>query len=278
LLRIDSHQHFWKLDRADYHWMPDHGVLHQDWLPNDLAPLNRAAGISATIAVQAAQTRAESEFLLSLADVPGSGIAGVVGWVDLESDDVAEQLEWFASSAHGVAIRPMLQDLTDPAWILRPAVRRALELLPGLGISFDLLSYPGHLPYAYEALGAVPDLLVIIDHLSKPAYDSRNDGLWREWIARFSERPNTAVKVSGMVTEPAVPWGVETFRANVSLVVERFGADRVMFGSDWPVCLQAASHGQVVALADELTSELTPSEQADFWAGTAQRFYRLPRM
>jgi len=274
-VRIDSHQHYWRLERGDYHWMPADGPLHRDWLPADLAPLNLASGIDGTIAVQAAQTVAETEFLLELANQPQNSIVAVVGWVDLDSDHAAADLERLAADPKLRAVRPMLQDLTDPAWILRPRVLDNLRLFADLGLVYELLSYPGHLPYALQAIDRIPGVPVIIDHLSKPTYSSPPPDFWRTWMAHFAERDNTAVKISGMVTEVGRDWTADVVRPNAEAVIELFGPDRVMFGSDWPVCVQAADHARVVGLAEELTSGLSAAEQDAFWSGTATRYYGL---
>lgn len=274
-MRIDSHQHYWRIERGDYHWMPADGPLHRNWLPVDLAPLNLAAGIDGTIAVQAAQTVAETEFLLELSARPENAILAVVGWVDLDSDHGAADLERLAADPGLRAIRPMLQDLDDPAWILRPRVLQNLGRLAGLGLAYELLSYPGHLPYALEALDRIGDVPVIIDHLSKPIYSSPPPEFWRTWIARFAERDNTVIKISGMVTEVGPDWTADIVRPNAEAVIELFGTDRVMFGSDWPVCLQAADHAGVIKLAEDLTEGFSAGEKDAFWYRTAARSYRL---
>jgi len=276
-MRIDAHQHYWRLARNDYHWMPDDGPLHRDWMPSDLAPLNETAGITGTIAVQAAQTIAETEFLLALARQPGNSVMAVVGWVDLDSDSAAADIERLASDPKLRAIRPMLQHLDDPAWILRPRVLRNLKLLPAAGLAYEVLSYPGHLPYVLQAMDAIPDATVIIDHLSKPVYTSPPPELWCDWIGRFAERDNTAIKLSGMVTETHARSTSDTYRANADFVIERFGANRIMFGSDWPVCLQAGTHADVIELAETLVAGLSEAERDAFWYETATTFYALDR-
>lgn len=274
-MRIDAHQHYWRVERGDYHWMPSGGPLHRDWMPLDLAQLNKAAGVTGTVAIQAAQTVAETEFLLELASHPENSILAVVGWVDLDSDHAAADLERLATDPRLRAIRPMLQDLHDPAWILRPRVLGNLRRLADFGLAYEVLSYPGHLPHVLDAIDHIPDVPVIIDHLSKPIYSEPPPEFWRSMIARFAERPQTAVKVSGMVTEVGQRWAADDMRPNVDAVIEAFGPNRIMFGSDWPVCLQAADHASVVSLAEAMVSRLSPDEQEDFWARTAQTYYRL---
>lgn len=271
--RIDAHQHFWKVKRGDYHWMPASGPLRQDYLPEDLAPLIGTAAIDGTILVQAAQTIEETRFLLDLASRPDSGVLGVVGWVALDSDAGPAQLEELASCPKAVAVRPMLHDLPDAAWITRPTVIENMRRLPSLGLRFDVLSYPKHLRHAVEAIEDVPDLDVVIDHLSKPRYHGGVAEDWRRLMAELGQRPRVHCKLSGMVTEVGPGWTVDDFRAHSEIVLESFGPSRVMFGSDWPVCLQAASYAEVVRLADELTSGLSKAERADVWGLTAARFY-----
>jgi L-fuconolactonase len=271
--RIDAHHHFWRVERGDYHWMPDSGPLRRDYLPEDLAPLNEAAGIEGTILVQAAQTAEETKFLLGIAEQPGSTVLGVVCWAPLDSGETVTQLERLAENPKAVGVRPMLQDLAEVDWVTRPAVIESMRRLPRLGLRFDVLSYPEHLPYALRAVDQVPELDVVIDHLSKPRYGPEPREDWRRWMAEFARRPRVHCKLSGMVTEVGRGWTVDDFRAHAEFVLETFGPERVMFGSDWPVCLQAASHEEVVQLAEELTSQLGEKERAEVWGDTAARFY-----
>lgn len=274
--RIDSHHHLWQVDRGDYHWMPaagpDAGPLREDYLADRLLPELEAAGVAGTVLVQAAQTVAETEFLLDLAnDV--EVVLGVTGWVPLQHPNSLEQVHDLAKRGPMVAVRPMLHDLDDPEWILQPEVRRNLSGLVALSQRFEVLSFPEHLPAAYEALSAVPELPVVIDHLSKPTYDWDTDQTWRTWMSRFAERPDTWCKLSGMVTEAGPNWTYERFRPYVDFIFETFGPQRAMFGSDWPVCRQVAEYGDVVDLAEQLARELTPEEQRGFWHDNAARFY-----
>lgn len=272
--RIDAHQHYWQIARGDYHWMPTTGPLARDYLPADLQAHNAAASFDGTIVVQAAPTLAETEFLLDLAGQPGSGVLGVVGWVDLEDGESMRRLETLAQNPKLVAVRPMIQDLADDEWVLRPPVINHMRRLPGLGLRFDLLSHPQHLPHAYRTLEQIPDLDIVIDHLSKPRYRQGIEADdWRMWMERFAQLPRAHCKLSGMVTEVGQGWQGDDFRAHADVVLEAFGPQRVMFGSDWPVCLLAATHAQVVDLAAGLTAHLPPAQQAEIWGGTAARFY-----
>lgn len=271
--RIDAHQHYWRVERGDYHWMPESGALRHDYLPADLVPLNREAGIEGTILVQAAETLAESDFLLDLAASETSMVLGVIAWAPLDSDEAVPHLERYGADARVVSIRPMLHDLPDVAWITRPKVVENLRRIAKLGLRFDVLSYPEHLPYALQAVDQVPDLPVVIDHLSKPRYRPGVEETWRRWMGEFASRPQVCCKVSGMVTEVGPDWRADDVRAHVDFVLKAFGPRRVMFGSDWPVCLKVASHGQVVQLAEELTAHLSSEERTAVWGGTAARFY-----
>jgi L-fuconolactonase len=274
--KIDAHHHFWQVVRGDYHWMPAGGVLRNDYLPDDLKPLNSAAGIDGTILVQAAQTVAETEFLLKLAAQPGSSVLGVTGWVALGSPDAPAQLERLAESPKLVGIRPMIQDLPSADWVLQAQVIDNLRRLPDLGLRFELLTYANQLPQAYEALSQIPDLDIVINHLSKPAYRQGVDADdWRQWMGKFAELPRAYCKLSGMVTEAGSDWAADDFRAHADVILEAFGPERVMFGSDWPVCLLAASHSQVVDLANQLIAALSADEQAAVLGGSAADFYAV---
>lgn len=272
--KIDAHQHFWQVARGDYHWMPDGGPLRRDYLPDDLRPLNEAAGIEGTILVQAAQTIAETEFMLELASQPESFILGVVGWAALDSPDATRQLERLAQHPKLVAVRPMLQDLPDDEWILQPQVLDNVRQLPQLGLRFEVLTYARQLEPAFRALAQIPDLDIVINHLSKPRYRQGIEAdNWQYWMRQFAQLPRAYCKLSGMVTEVGADWSFDDFRSHADVVLEAFGPERVMFGSDWPVCRLVATHEQVVTLAQQLTAHLSPEQQADIWGQTAARFY-----
>lgn len=259
--RLDTHQHFWtleRIERGDYHWMPEGGPLREDYPPERLEPELRETGVGGTIVVQAAQSVDETRFLLDLADET-EFVLGVTGWVAMDGADDLETLAELARNQHLRAVRPMIHDLPDAEWILLPQVRENLRGLVELGLRFEVLTRAEHLPPAYEALAEIPDLPAVIDHLSKPAYRWEEDGRWREWMARHAERPNTYCKLSGMVTEAGPDWTPERFEPYAGFVFETFGTDRVMFGSDWPVCrLAGAEYQNVVRLAERFIS-LSPA-------------------
>jgi L-fuconolactonase len=276
-MRIDSHQHYWKADRGDYHWMtPQVPVLCRDYLPPDLHPLLMQHGIQKTILVQAAQTLAETDFLLELAAADDS-IAGVVGWLDMQSPDFPRQFQQYRKSAKFIGIRPMLQDIPDDRWILRPQVLAALRLIADADFPFEFLTYPWHLPFVLQALEAVPGLRAVIDHVSKPQIRAGRLEPWKSWIAQTARHENLYCKLSGMITEADHRhWSADDLRPYVEHVVECFGLDRIMFGSDWPVCLLAGSYGQVITVLRELLSPVL-NEDADrkIFGANAARFYKL---
>jgi L-fuconolactonase len=277
--RLDCHHQLWtreRADRGDYHWMPRGGPLHDDYLPERLAGHLRATNVQGTVVVQAARTVEETQFLLDLA-ARTPFVRGVVGWAPLGLPGTAgiEALAELARNPYLRSVRPMIHDEDDPLWITRPQVIRGLTAMAELGLAFDLLSYAEHLPAAVTALAAVPDLPVVINHVSKPVYRWDADTDWRTWMARHAERPNTYCKLSGMLTEAGPGWSDAQFRPYADFLFETFGPDRVVFGSDWPVSRQLLEYPDVVALNERLTSSLSPSEAEGFWWRNGERLYRV---
>jgi L-fuconolactonase len=255
---------------------PQVPVLCRDYLPPDLDPLLMQHGIQRTILVQAAQTLAETDFLLELAAGDDS-IAGVVGWLDMESPDFPSQFQRYRKSAKFIGIRPMLQDISDDKWILRPQVLAALRLIADADFPFEFLTCPRHLPFVLQALEAVPGLRAVIDHVSKPEIRAGKLEPWKSWIAQTARHENLYCKLSGMITEADHRhWSANDLRPYVEHVVECFGLDRIMFGSDWPVCLLAGSYGQVITVLTELLSPVL-NDDADrkIFGANAARFYKL---
>jgi L-fuconolactonase len=277
IMRIDSHQHYWKVDRGDYHWMtPQVEVLYRDYLPADLQPSLLEHGIQKTIVVQAAQTRAETDFLLDLAAANDS-IAGVVGWLDMDSPGFEQQFEQYRKHIKFVGIRPMLQDIADDEWILRPRVLDSLRLMANADFPFEFLTHPRHLPFVLRVLDQVPGLRAVIDHISKPEIRAGKLEPWKNWIAQASLHKNLYCKLSGMITEADHQhWSVSDLRPYVEHVVECFGPDRVMFGSDWPVCLLAGNYDRMIAALQEILSPMLNAHiERKIFGENAQRFYKL---
>lgn len=273
---IDAHHHFWQVDRGDYGWMtPDLKPLLRDFGPEDLAPLNAAAGVSRTILVQAAETEAETDFLL---DIAGrcDFVAGVVGWLDMTASDFTDRLDHYTACRKWLGLRPMLQE-HDPSLIQTPAFRSALAEVARRNIPFDILTFPRHLPAMLEVLSETPGLHGIVDHLSKPDMTAGQFGQWGEDIIRLAAHPGLMCKVSGMVTEAGADWNADRIRPFLRHVARAFGPERLVFGSDWPVCTLAASHAEVVKLARSLLSEIYGPEDLDrIFRSNAAAFYRLP--
>jgi L-fuconolactonase len=276
-MRIDAHQHYWKIVRGDYFWMGPHvASISRDFLPDDLKPHLARHRIDATVVVQAAPTVAETEYLLGLA-AGDATIAGVVGWVDLESPSVERTLRDLAARPKLVGIRPMLQDLPDDAWITRPRVLEGLKLVAELGLTLDFLVFARHLPYVVRALEAVPTLRSVIDHCAKPDLRGGDLGAWRSALREFSARPNVACKLSGLVTETdGARFRAEDLAPAVEHALEVFGEQRLVFGSDWPVCTLVTGYdGVVAALEKVLGARLTTSFEANLFGENARRLYRI---
>ena len=276
-MRIDGHQHFWKADRGDYHWMsPGVPVLCRDYLPGDLLPHLVKHGIERTILVQAAQTVAETDYLLELA-AQNSFIAGVVGWLDMDSVDFPRQFELYSKNSKFIGLRQMLQDIADPAWIVRPQVLKSLQLVADADFPFEFLTYTRHLPYVHKALETVGQLRAVIDHVSKPEIRERKLEPWKQLMAQAAQHKNLYCKLSGMVTEAdPLHWSVEDLRPYIEHTVDCFGWDRVIFGSDWPVCLLAGTYDQVIeALIEVLRPRMDGPSEDRLFGINATHFYKL---
>jgi L-fuconolactonase len=276
-MRVDSHQHFWKVSRGDYYWMtPTVSVLYRDYLPEDLEPLLRRHQIARTVLVQAAPTVAETDFLLDIAH-EHDFVAGVVGWLDLEADDFPNDFERYCRNPKFIGIRPMVQDLPDEDWLVRPRVIESLRLIAERGFPFDFLTFTRHLPYALRVLEKVPKLRAVVDHISKPEIKAKRQEPWASLIKEVAQHEKVCCKLSGMVTEADHRnWTPDDLRPYVEHVVQCFGLERVMFGSDWPVCLMAGSYDRVLgALATILKPHLTESSERAVFGGNAARFYAI---
>lgn len=274
-MKIDSHQHFWTIARGDYGWMsPELGPIYRDFGPDDLTPLMEAAGIDKSIVVQAADTVAETEFLLGLAG-QSDAVAGVVGWIDMEAPDAISELERLARDPHFKGIRPMIQEIADDEWILRPGLDRVFDALSTMGLTFDALVLPRHLPHLLTRLGKHPELKCVIDHAAKPHLATGDLGDWPDDMRRLARNTQSLCKLSGLVTEIGPDWTVEAISPAAQLILEEFGASRLMFGSDWPVLNLASDYPTWVETAATLTAGLDEREATALWGGTAAEFYGI---
>jgi len=274
--RVDAHHHVWTLARGDYGWLQPTAPLapiYRDFDLADLRPALFAADVEATVLVQAAPTVAETRFLLDVARGSAGLVQGVVGWVDLEAPDAIETLAELARDRMLKSIRPMLQDLADPEWIVRPQVQPALAALPQLGLRFDALVKPRQLEPLLRALGRHRELEVVVDHCAKPDIAGEAWQPWADDIAAIARDTSAYCKLSGLVTEAGVHWSVDALRRYVDHVLECFGPSRVMWGSDWPVVTLAASYERWSEATDALLAGMTRAEQHAIRGGNARRFY-----
>jgi L-fuconolactonase len=275
-MKIDTHQHFWKYNSTQYPWMGESmGSLRRDYLPSHLAPLLEAASIDGTVSVQARQVVEESYWLLELAD-QNPFIKGVVGWVDLCSPKVAEQLEELARYPKLRGVRHVIHDEPDDRFMMREDFRRGLSQLNKYKLTYDLLLFPRHLPIACELLKLFPEQPFVLDHIAKPLIKERKLEPWRTDLTHLAKFTNVYCKVSGMVTEAAwADWQRQDFSPYLDVVFESFGTKRIMIGSDWPVCTLAGTYSRVIQIVSEYLHRLSRDEQTDVWSGNAKRFYGL---
>lgn len=276
MLRIDAHQHFWKFDPVRDSWINDEmKQIQRDFLPGDLAPVLKRNRIDGCVAVQSDQSLVENDFHLRLA-ADNDFIKGIVGWVDLQSDDIEEQLQEFNQFKKIKGFRHVLQAEPDPAFMLRPAFVRGIRSLRRFNFTYDILIYPEHLGYAKQLVANLPDQRFVIDHLAKPLIKTQVIAGWKEDMEAIAKHENVSCKISGMVTESDwKTWRKEDFHIYLDTVFEAFGSKRIIFGSDWPVCLVAASYEKMIEIATEYTGKFSTDEQADFWGGNAMAFYNL---
>ncbi len=273
--RIDSHQHFWSYSAREYPWIKVGSPLERDWLPGDLEALQSPLSLEGSIAVQARQSLEESRWLLELAE-KDPRILGVVGWVDLRSEDVARQLSEFSSNRRFVGVRHVVQDEPDDRFLLGADFVRGLKCLQPYGLRYDLLLFPRQLPAAVELVGQLPNQLFVLDHCAKPEVSKGTLEPWARDLARIASHPNVYCKVSGLVTEANWDdWSLESLQPYLSVVEEAFGRDRLMWGSDWPVCLLASAYERWLETARRWAAGWSAPEQDAFFGGNAARFYGL---
>lgn len=276
---IDAHHHVWDLAVRDQPWLAGDELasIRRTFTLDDLRPGARAAGVCATVLVQTVTVAEETPEMLALADTDPL-VAGVVGWTDLTNPAVGDELARLLSGPGGgrlAGIRHQVQSEPDPDWLRRPDVIRGLRAVARAGLCYDLVIRPHQLPAASYAAASVPGLTLILDHAGKPPIASGDLGAWADRVREFAALPNTACKLSGLVTEAPQGAQSQAFTGVAEVVLGAFGADRVMFGSDWPVCLLASDYAAVLGLAEALTARLSQAERAAVFGTTAARVYRL---
>jgi L-fuconolactonase len=276
MIRIDAHQHFWKYTAADYGWINEQmAVLQSDFLPRDLKRLLDDNGFEGSIAVQARQCLEETRWLLELAE-ENNFIQGVVGWVDLCSPQLRDQLEELAAHKKLVGVRHVLQDETDDHFMMRPEFQRGIAQLAEFGLAYDLLLHPRHLTVAVQLVQEFPAQTFVLDHLAKPAIADGVLELWQRDIRELAKLPNVSCKLSGMVTEARwKQWKLDDFRPYLDVALEAFGPSRLMTGSDWPVCTLSSDYAQTVGIVLDFVQQLTDTEREGILGGSCARFYRI---
>lgn len=277
-MTVDSHHHLWRYDRAEFGWITNRmRKLRRNFLPRDFKPVARAAGVGGAVAVQARQTLAETRFLLECAR-SDPFFLGVVGWVPLAGPGVADALAGFAGEPKLKACRHVLQDEPDDGYMLRPDFNAGVRALTAAGLAYDVLVFERHLQQTLEFVDRHPDQVFVLDHVGKPRIRDGSFDAWRARIGELARRPRVYCKVSGMVTE--ADWGAWTegqLRRYLDAVAEAFGPERMMFGSDWPVCLLAADYARWAGLVAGYAAELGAAERERILGGTAAEAYGLDR-
>jgi len=273
---IDSHQHFWQVGRFDYPWMSsDLGVLYRDYLPHDLSPILQRNRVVKTVLVQASNRVAESRWLLELAET-NSFISGVVGWVDLTSVDINTSLDELCANPKFKGVRHLVESEPNDDWLIQPSVISGLQQLSARGLSYDLLVHTRHLKHVPQVAENCSDLALVIDHLAKPPIARNEITEWSRALQPLAHYSNIYCKLSGLVTEANWnSWQTDDLRPFVDVALEYFGPDRMIFGSDYPVCLLAASYDRVLDSCQELLSDLAAADRDKIFSQNATKFYRL---
>jgi L-fuconolactonase len=281
---IDAHHHLWDLRQHPQTWIDPvtDARINRSFVFDDLEAAITSVDVVGTVVVQSVNDADETTHLLERAAASGGLVAGVVGWADLTSSDLDDRVAEWLDRPDGdllVGFRHLVQSKPDPDWLMRGEVRRGLGVLARRGLAFDLLVKMPQLPAAIEVVRACPETRFVLDHLAKPPFRTGDLREWERLIRQLAAEPNVCAKVSGLVTE-AVPgeWSLASIRPAVDVALECFGVHRLMFGSDWPVCLLEAEYAAVVDLANRLVGDqLSVDERHQFFVATAAAFYRLPQ-
>jgi L-fuconolactonase len=275
MIRVDAHHHVWRVARGDYGWLTPDLPIHRDYTLDDLRPL--LGDITATVLVQAAPTEAETAFMLEVARGSEGLVRGVVGWTDFAHRDAPARIAALAGEPLLKGLRPMLQDIADTDWILRADVQPALAALVAAGLRFEALVQPRHLPVLVELCARHPALRLVIDHGAKPAIATHGWQPWADDIARVARETKALCKLSGLVTEAGQNWRVDDLRRYIEHIIECFGPDRLLWGSDWPVVNLAGGYACWREASAALLAALPERERDAILGGTALEFYALTR-
>lgn len=275
-MKIDSHLHFWHYDPVKDAWITDDmAVIKNDFMPGDLLKLLEAEGITGGIAVQADQSEQETHFLLDLT-AEYDFIKGVVGWVDFRAKNIEERLEYFSQFSMLKGFRHIVQAEPEDDFLLRPDFRKGIAALSSYHFTYDVLIHPRHIPYAVDFVKLFPDQRFVVDHLAKPFIKYQLFDDWAEQMQAFAPMENVSCKLAGLVTEADWKnWKYGDFQKYVDKMLEIFGPDRLMFGSDWPVCLVGASYGEVCEIVRGNTASLSETERDKLWGGSCARIYNV---
>ncbi|WP_426789562.1 amidohydrolase family protein [Sphingobacterium sp. WOUb80] len=275
-MRIDTHQHFWKFDPIRDSWITEEmQVIRRDFSPLDIQFVLERNGFGGSVAVQADQSKEETAYLVQLAnDYPF--IKGVVGWIDLQAADIRQQLDGYQSDTVIKGFRHIVEGEADPDFLIRPAVLNGLKALADYGYTYDLLIRPRHYAATLDCVQQNPNLQFVLDHIAKPPIKSKAFDEWATFIDALSAFPNVVCKVSGLATEADWEgWKLDDFKQYLEHIFARFGKERIMYGSDWPVCLLAASYEESIAIVEDKLGQFTAAEKNAFWAENAIRVYNL---
>jgi L-fuconolactonase len=276
MYKIDAHQHFWKFDPVRDSWITEEmDVIRRDFLPQDLMHILMHNHMEGCIAVQASQTEKENQFLIDLA-ATNPFIKGIVGWVDLQASDVEDRLKYYSKHDKVVGFRHVLQGEPQRDFMLREEFLRGVSLLGKYEFTYDILVFPDQLAYTADFVARFPGQRFVIDHIAKPDIKNQEVKNWERAIREVAKCPNVHCKVSGMVTEANwYAWEEEDFKPYMDVVFDAFGVERLMFGSDWPVCMVAGGYNRVIKMVRHYTTHLTDLEKALFWGGNALKFYGI---
>ena len=273
---IDAHQHFWAYNPQKHSWIDDNmPILKRDFLPKDLLPHLQNCGLLGCVVVQADQSEAENAFQLANAQ-QNDFIKGIVGWVNLQAENVEERLEYYSQFNLMKGFRHVIHDEADGDFMLRAAFLRGIGLLKKYGFTYDILIFPEHLPNTLKLVETFPDQPFVIDHIAKPPIKTGDIAAWQKALKNVAEQGNVSCKISGMVTEADWKnWQQKDFTPYLNQVVELFGTDRIIYGSDWPVCQLAATYEDMFSIVKHYFSTFSASEQQKFFGDNAIQFYNL---